>query len=164
MLQRWTLWDSVDILAGCLFFLSSSCIPHLFMISGLIMSILPSMALTPCLKLWKDSLDESRDSLLIGSQMILHHALISELSNIIDDLQDYILYFSSKFLILCSNSPNLVKELQASYDRFEHLSVCWGAIISQLVLARKIVERNFWPHFFQPSINKLPALQRCKQP
>ena len=110
------------------------------------------------------SLDESRDSILIGSQRILHHALISELSNIIDDLQDYLLYFSSKFLILCSNSPNPVKELQASYNRFEHLSVCWGAIISWLVIARKIVECNFWPRFFQPSINELAALRRRKQP
>ena len=110
------------------------------------------------------SLEESQDSISIGSQRILRCELISELSNIIDDLQDYLLYFSSKFLILPSNSPNPVKELQASYDRFEHLSVRWGAIISQLVIARKIVERNFWPRFFQPSINKLAALRRRKQP
>jgi len=35
-------------------FFSSSCIPHRFMILGLVISILPYMALIPCLKLWKD--------------------------------------------------------------------------------------------------------------
>ena len=57
------------------------------------------------------SLDESRDSIPIGSQRILHHELISELSNVVDDLQGYLIYFSSQFLITPLNSPDLVKEL-----------------------------------------------------
>ena len=57
------------------------------------------------------SLNESRDSISIGSNRTLWHELVSELSNIIDDLQDYLVYFSSKFLISPLDSPNLLKEL-----------------------------------------------------
>ena len=45
------------------------------------------------------SLNESRDSIAIGSKRTLWHELIFELSNVVDDLQEYPLYFSSKFLI-----------------------------------------------------------------
>ena len=45
------------------------------------------------------SLNKSRDSILIDSKTTLWHELISELSNVIDDLQDYLVYFSSEFLI-----------------------------------------------------------------
>ena len=109
------------------------------------------------------SLDESRDSISIGSKRTLHHKLISELSNVVDDLQDYLIYFSSKFLISPSDSPDLLKELRAGCDGFELLSIYWGAIISRLIVARKIVEHNFWPHLFQPTIDKLAAFQKLKQ-
>ena len=99
------------------------------------------------------SLNESRGSISIGSKRTLHHKLISELSNVVDDLQDYLIYFSSKFLISPSDSPDLLKELRAGCHGFEPLSVYWGAIITRLIIARKTVERNFWPHLFQPTIN-----------
>jgi len=57
------------------------------------------------------SLDESWDSISIGSKRILQCELISELSNVADDLQDYVLYFSSKFLTFPWNSLDLIKEL-----------------------------------------------------
>jgi len=103
-------------------------------------------------------LEESWDSILIGSNRTLWHELVSELSNVIDDLQDYLVYFSSEFLIFPLNSPDLIKKLQASCDGFEHLSICWGAIITCLIIACKIVEHYFWPHLFQPMIEKLAAL------
>jgi len=108
------------------------------------------------------SLNESRDSILIGLKRTLRHELVSELSNVIDDLQDYLLYFSSKFLIFPLNSLDIIKELRASHDKFKHLIVCWGAIVACLTIARKIVERNFWPHLFQPAINNLAALPRLR--
>ena len=109
-------------------------------------------------------LEESRDSVSIGSNRTLRHELVLELSNVVDDLQDYLVYFSSEFLIFPLNSPDLIKKLQASCDGFEHLSICWGAIITHLIIARKIVEHYFWPHLFQPTIEKLAALRRLKQP
>ena len=69
------------------------------------------------------SFSESQDSVSIGSKRALWHKLVSELSNVIDDLQDYLVYFSSTFIIFPLNSPDLIKELQASYNGFEHLSV-----------------------------------------
>ena len=106
------------------------------------------------------SLEESQDSISIGLKRTLRH----ELGNIVDDLQDYLVYFSSKFLIFPINSPNLIKELQASHDKFKHLFVCWGAIVACLVTTRKIVEGHFWPHLFQLAINNLVALQRFGPP
>jgi len=110
------------------------------------------------------SLDESQDSVSISSKRALRHELVSELSNVTDDLQDYLVYFSSTFLISPSNSPDFTKELQASRNGLKYLSVCWGAIISRLVIACKIVEHNFWPQLFQPTIDNLAALQRSGQP
>ena len=101
------------------------------------------------------SLDESRDSITISSKRTLRCELISELSNVVDDLQDYLLYFSSKFLISPLNSPDFIKELQAGYHRFEHLTVYWGALITRLITARGIIEHNFWPHLFPPTIDNL---------
>ena len=109
------------------------------------------------------SLDESRDSISIGSQRILRHELISELSNVVDDLQGYLIYFSSQFLISPLNSPDLVKELRASHNGFKYLSICWGAIITRIIIARRIVEQDFWPHLFHPTIDELAAFQRFKQ-
>jgi len=57
------------------------------------------------------SLNESRDSVSIGLKRTLQHELVSELRNIVDDLQDYLVYLSSKFLIFPINSPDLIKEL-----------------------------------------------------
>jgi len=110
------------------------------------------------------SLKESRDSVSIGSKRALQHELISELSNVIDDLQDYLVYFSSTFLISPLNSPDFIQELRASHVEFKHLIVCWGAIVACLAIARKIVERNFWPHLFQLAINNLAALRRLGRP
>ena len=109
------------------------------------------------------SLDESWDSIAIGCKRTLWHELISELSNVVDDLQDYLLYFSSKFLTFPLNSLDFIKELRASHDEFKHLVVCWGAIIAHLVIARKIVEQYFWPHLFQPVLDNPPAFQRLGQ-
>ena len=109
------------------------------------------------------SLDESRDSISISSERILHHELISELSNVVDDLQGYLIYFSSQFLISPLNSPDLVKELRASHNGFKYLSICWGAIITRIIIAHRIVEQDFWPHLFHPTIDELAAFQRFKQ-
>jgi len=109
------------------------------------------------------SLEESRDSISIGLKRTLRHELVSELRNVIDDLQDYLVYFSSKFLISPLNSLDFIKELQASHDEFKHLIVCWGAIVACLATARKIVERNFWPHLFQPTINDPAVLQKSRR-
>jgi len=57
------------------------------------------------------SLNESWDSVSIGSKRALQHELVSELSNVIDDLQDYLVYFSSEFLISPFNSLDFIKEL-----------------------------------------------------
>jgi len=57
------------------------------------------------------SLKESQDSVSIGSKRALQHELISELSNVIDDLQDYLVYFSSPFLISPLNSSDFIQEL-----------------------------------------------------
>ena len=43
------------------------------------------------------------------------------------------------------------------------MSICWGAIISRLVVACEIVEKNFWPHLFQWNVDKL-AFQRLQRP
>jgi len=110
------------------------------------------------------SLDKPRDSISIGSKTSLRHELVSELSNVIDDLQDYLVYFSSKFIISPLNSPDLLKDLQVSHNDFKYLIVCWGAVITHLVIARDIVEHNFWPHLFQPTIDKLAAFQKFKHP
>jgi len=110
------------------------------------------------------SLDEFRDSVSIGSKRTLQHELISELSNVVDDLQDYLLYFSSEFLISPLKLPDFIKELRASYSSFEHLTVYWGALINHLVIARKIIEHNFWPHLFQPAIDNLAGLQNFGRP
>ena len=107
-------------------------------------------------------LNTSRDFISIGSKISLRHELISELSNVVDDLQDYLVYFSSTFLISPSVSPDLIKELQTSCEDFKYLTICWGALITRLATARKIVECNFWPHFFQPSIDKLASLRKLK--
>ena len=109
-------------------------------------------------------LDEFWDSVSIGSKRTLWHELISELSNVVDDLQDYLIYFSSNFLISPLNLPDFIKELQASYSRFEHLTVYWGALINHLVIAHKIIEHNFWPHLFQPAIDNPAGLQRFGRP
>ena len=107
-------------------------------------------------------LDTSRDFVSIGSKGLLRHELVSELSNVVDDLQDYLVYFSSTFLISPSASPDLIKELQTSCEDFKYLTICWRALITRLATARKIVECNFWPHFFQPSIDKLASLRKLK--
>ena len=106
------------------------------------------------------SLDESRDSVSIGSNRTLWHELVSELSNIIDDLQDYLVYFSSKFLISPPDSPHLIEELQAHHNGLKYLRICWGAMITHLAIACGIVEQNFWPHLFRPAINNLADLER----
>jgi len=108
-------------------------------------------------------LDESQDFITISSKRTLRHELISELSNVMDDLQDYLVYFSSRFLISSLNSPDLIKDLWASCNGPKYLTVCWGAIIMHLVTACRIVKCNFWPNFFQPSLNKLTSLQKLKQ-
>ena len=41
----------------------------------------------------------------------------------------------------------------------KYLSICWGAIISRLAIARGMVEHNFWPHHFHPIIDYPTALQ-----
>ena len=82
----------------------------------------------------------------------------------VDDLQDYLVYFSSRFLISLSNSSDLIKELWASCNGPKYLSVCWGTLVTCLVIARKIVEHNFWPHLFRPAIHNLVALPRLGQP
>jgi len=105
------------------------------------------------------TLNESWDSVSISSKRTLQHELISKLSNVIDDLQDYLVYFSSKFLISPLNSPDFIKELQAGHTRFEHLNVYWGAAITCLVIARKIVKHKFWPHLFQLVIDNPADLQ-----
>ena len=104
-------------------------------------------------------LDELRDSIAIGSKRTLRHELIFELSNVVDDLQEYLLYFSSEFLISPLNLPDFIKELRAGYGRFEHLTVYWGALISRLTIARGIIEHNFWPHLFHPAGSNPAALQ-----
>ena len=109
------------------------------------------------------SLDKSRDSISIGSKWTLRHELILELSNVVDDLQDYLIYFSSKFLISPLNLPDFIKELQASYSRFKHLTIYWGALITRLVIACQIIEHDFWPHLFQLAINNPAGLQRLGQ-
>ena len=108
-------------------------------------------------------LNKSQDFISIGTKRLLRHELVSELSNVVDDLQDYLLYFSSTFLISPSVSPDLIKELQTSCEDFKYLIICWGALITRLVTARKIVECYFWPHFFHPSIDKLTSLRKLKQ-
>ena len=110
------------------------------------------------------SLDELRDSIAIGCKRTLRHELISELSNVVDDLQDYLLYFSSEFLTFPLYSLDFIKELRASHDEFKHIVVFWGAIIARLVIARRIVEQYFWPHLFLPVIDNPPALQRLGKP
>ena len=110
------------------------------------------------------SLNESQDSISIGSKRTLQHELILELSNVTDDLQDYLIYFSSNFLIFPLNSSDLFKELRAGCDGFEPLSIHWGAIITHLVVACKIVEHNFWPLLFQPVINNPTSFPRRQHP
>ena len=109
------------------------------------------------------SLNISQDFIPIGSKRSLWHELVSELSNVVDDLQDYLAYFSSTFLISPSDSLDLIKELWTNFDSFKYPIVCWGAPITCLVTARQIVECNFWPHFFQPAIDNLADLQRLGQ-
>jgi len=110
------------------------------------------------------SLDKSWDSVSIGSKRALWHELILELSNVIDDLQDYLVYFSSEFLISPFNSLDFIKELQGRHNGFKCVSSCWGAIITCLAVARKIIEGNFWPHLFRPTINNWQAVhQRLRQ-
>ena len=104
-------------------------------------------------------LNESRDSIAIGSKKTLRHELIFELSNVVNDLQEYLLYFSSEFLISPLNLPDFIKELRAGYGKFEHLTVYWGALITRLIIARGIVEHNFWPHLFDTTINNPSAFQ-----
>ena len=99
------------------------------------------------------SFNESWDFISIGSKRSLRHELVSELSNVVDDLQDYLIYFSSKFLISPSNSTDLIKELQGKHKGIKCVSRCWGAIVMRLAVARKTVEGNFWPGLFQPAIN-----------
>ena len=107
-------------------------------------------------------LNESRDSISIGSKRSLRHELISELSDVVDDLQGYLLYFSSQFIISPLNSPDLVKELQASHNGFKYLSICWGAIITRIAIARGIVEHDFWPHHFHQTVNNPSAFQELR--
>ena len=108
---------SVDILAGCLPFLHLLFIMHPSSFYDLLARYIYTplhgpYSLSEALEgLVFYSLDESRDSISIGSKRTLHHKLISELSNVVDDLQDYLIYFSSKFLISPSDSPDLLKEL-----------------------------------------------------
>ena len=109
-------------------------------------------------------LNKSRDFVLIGSKRFLRHELVSELSNVVDDLHDYLLYFSSTFLISPPTSPDLIKELRTSYLGFKYISICWGAIITRLAIARGIVEHNFWPHFFHQTINNPSAFQGFGRP
>ena len=155
---------SVDILAGCLHF-------HFFIMHPssfydlraryIYTPLYGPYSLSEALEgLLFYSLNESRDFILIGSKISLRHELISEISNVVDDLQDYLAYFSSTFLISPPDSLDLIKELRTNFDGFKYPIVCWGALITHLVTARKIVESNFWPHFFQPSINNLPASLR----
>ena len=162
---------SVDILAGCLhFFFFFFIIMHLSSFYDLRARYIYTplhgpYSLSEALEgLISYPLNESRDSISISSKRSLRHELISELSNVVDDLQDYLFYFSSEFSILLPNSLDLIRELRASGDGFKHLSVCWGAIISRLVIARKIIEGNFWPHLFRPAINNPTVLQRFGQP
>jgi len=72
------------------------------------------------------SLDESRDFITISSKRTLWPELISKLSNVVDDLQDYLVYFSSRFLISSLNSLDLIKDLWASCNGPKYLTVCWG--------------------------------------
>ena len=109
-------------------------------------------------------LNEYQDSISIGLTRSLRHELVSELSNVIDDLQGCLINFSSQFLISPSNSLDLVKELRASHDGFRYLSICWGAIITRIAITCGIVEHNFWPLFFQPAISNLAPSQRLGQP
>ena len=109
-------------------------------------------------------LNESQDSISISSKRSLRHELILELSNVVDDLQGYLVYFSSQFLISPSNSLDLEQELRASHDRFRCLSICWEAIVTRIAIARGIVEHDFWPHLFQPAISNLAPSQRFGQP
>ena len=108
------------------------------------------------------SLNKYWDSISIGSKQSLWHELVSELSKVIDDLQDHLIYFSSRFLISPSNSPDLIKELQVNHNGFKYLTICWGALITRLVIAHEIIEFNFWPHLFQPTIDNLVALQKLR--
>ena len=110
------------------------------------------------------SLNESRDFILIGSKRSLRHELVSELSNVVHDLQDYLIYFSSKFLISPSNSTYFIEELRGSHEGIKCVSSCWGAIITHLAVACEIVEGNFWPGLFRPAINDPTTLQRPGQP
>ena len=109
-------------------------------------------------------LNESRDFIFIGSKRSLRHELVSELSNVVDDLHDYLLYFSSTFLISPPTSLDLIKELRTSYLGFKYISICWGAIITRLTIARGIVEHNFWPHFFHQTINNPSVFQGFGRP
>ena len=105
------------------------------------------------------SLNEFQDVVSIGPNRTLRHELVSELSDVVNDLQDYLVYFSSKFVISSSDSPDLIQELRASHNSLTYLSICWGAIITRLAIARGIVEHNFWPHHFHPIIDNPAALQ-----
>ena len=93
---------SVDILAGCLHFHFH----HAFLI---LFDLWAHYIYTPLHGPYSLSealeglifypLNESQDLILIGSQRFLRHELVLELSNVVDDLQDYLLYFSPTFLI-----------------------------------------------------------------
>ena len=166
MLQRWTLWELSTSWPAVSFFpfiMPPSSFYDLqarYIYTPLYGPYSLSEALEGLISL---PLNESRDFILIGPKISLWHELISELSNVVDDLQDYLVYFSSRFLISPSVSPDLIKDLRTSCDDFKYLIICWGALITRLVTIRKIVESNFWPHFFRPSINKPASLQKLKQ-
>ena len=110
------------------------------------------------------SLNLSWDFILIGFKRSLWHELSSEFSNIVDDLQDYLAYFSSKFLISPPDTLDLIKELQTNCKDFKYLIVCWGALITRLVTTHKIVECYFWPHFFHLAVNNPATFQGLGRP
>jgi len=166
-LQRWTLWDlSTSWLAVSIFlFIMHPSSFYDLWARYVYTPLYGPYSLSEALEgLIFYSLDESRDSISISSKRSLRHELVLELSNVVDDLQDYLLYFSSKFFISPFNLPDFINELRASYNGFEYLTVYWGALITRLVTARKIIEGNFWPHLFQLTIDNPADLRRLQHP
>jgi len=166
VLQRWTLWDlSTSWLAVSTFlFIMHPSSFYDLQARYIYTPLYGPYSLSEALHgLIFYSLNKSQDSISISSKRSLWHELISELSNAIDDLQDYLLYFSSNFLIFPPDSLDLIKELWTSCDDFKNMIICWDTLITRLITAHKIVEHYFWPHLFQPAIDNPANLQRLRQ-